>query len=429
MVPDNTLKKAATLLVPIPDSLTKLSGFMNVPGTLISKSVGVNSRSVKFDSIPQGTLSSIVFKKTKNDPAVILFKDVQINSPDTFSLNPWTAWAHAAKIELNTAVDGANLGEPIADFPVLIRLTSMNFNFSQAKPEGEDIRFVRLDNSTLPFEIEYWDSASATAAIWVKVDTILANNSSQYVVLMWGNSGAKTASTPSVVFDTANGFQGVWHLAQSGPNIQKDATSNHFDATPTAMSGSSDIVGAIARALDFDGSSQCVTALNARNSRLDVQTDSFYTVSSWVYARTLNQGLQVFASKGSAQYGLMINKANRWEFFGGLTGYGVDTTTTAPALANVWTLVTGVRKGMRQYLYVNGVLADSTLSAAGTSPSISNNFYDFVIGRQSDDQSQWFDGSIDEVRVESNARSAGWTWLCYQNQRNDQVLVQVIPIK
>jgi len=45
-----------------------------------------------------------------------------------------------------------------------------------------------------------------------------------------------------------------------------------------------------------------------------------------------------FLSKGSAQYGLMINKANRWEFYGGLAGYGVDTTTTAPATANAWTL-------------------------------------------------------------------------------------------
>jgi hypothetical protein len=67
--------------------------------------------------------------------------------------------------------------------------------------------------------------------------------------------------------------------------------------------------------------------------------------------------------------------------------------------------------------------------AAGTSPGISNNFYDLVIGRQSDDQSQWFDGIIDESRVEGIARSAGWNKLCYQNQRSDQVLVQVVPIK
>ena len=142
-----------------------------------------------------------------------------------------------------------------------------------------------------------------------------------------------------------------------------------------------------------------------------------------------NQSPQVFLSKGSAQYGLMINAANRWEFYGGQAGYGVDTTTSTPAAANVWTLVTGVRSGMKHIPDVNGVVADSTPSAAGADSSISNNFYDFVIGRQSDNQSQWFDGIIDEVRVENQARSAGWNYLCYQNQRSDQIMVQVIPVK
>jgi hypothetical protein len=125
----------------------------------------------------------------------------------------------------------------------------------------------------------------------------------------------------------------------------------------------------------------------------------------------------------------MINKLDSWEFYGGLKGYGVDTTTSAPVTANVWTLVTGVRSGMKQYLYVNGALADSTMSAAGTSPGISNNFYDLVIGRQSDDQSQWFDGIIDESSVSNRARTSAWIKLCYQNQRSVQNVLQIVPIK
>jgi Uncharacterized conserved protein len=428
-ISDVTLKKTATLIVPLPDSLSIYSGFLYVPGTLLWKTVAINSRSVEFDSIPQGTLSSIQFQKTKTDPAIVLFSNVIIASSDTIILDPFTAWAHLAKIMLNTSATGANINKPVFNFPILVRLNSTNFTFSQAKQNGEDLRIVRPDNSPVSFEIEQWDSSNASASVWVKVDTIPGNTSGQYLSMFWGNPNAKTKSNPAAVFDTAIGFQGVWHLGESGGTTQKDATSNKFDGTPEAMSGSSDVTGIIARAQDFDGSSQCVSVLNARNSRLDVQTDSFYTVSSWVFARTLNNGLHVFLSKGSAQYGLMINKANRWEFYGGLPGYGVDTTTTAPAVANAWTLVTGIRNGMKQYLYVNGVLVDSTLSAAGTSPGISNNFYDLVIGRQSDDQSQWFDGIIDESRVESIARSAGWTKLCFQNQRSDQVLVQIVPVK
>ena len=84
---------------------------------------------------------------------------------------------------------------------------------------------------------------------------------------------------------------------------------------------------------------------------------------------------------------------------------------------------------MKQYLYVNGMAVDSTLSAEGANPNISSNFYDLVIGRQSDDQSEWFDGIVDEARVENNARSPEWIRLCYQNQRSDQIMVQVVTIK
>ena len=428
-IPVDTVKKPATLIVWLPDSLTKYSGYMIIPGTFLWKAVQPATASVEFDSVPQGKLTNILFQQTNTSPAIILFHDVVVASSDTIKLTQWLSWQHSAKVLLNTTPSGANMSQNVFDFPVLVRLNSGNFNFSQARTNGEDMRFIKQDNSALAFEIEDWDSATATATIWVKCDTVYGNNNTRWFTMLWGNLSAKTASNSAAVFDTANGFQGVWHLGQSGPNIQKDATLNHFDGTPTAMTGSSDVAAVIARGLDFDGSSQCISVLNARNSRLDVQTDSFYTVSSWVFARTLNNGLHVFFSKGSAQYGLMINKANRWEFYGGLAGYGVDTTTTAPATANAWTLVTGVRNGMKQYLYINGVLADSTLLAAGTSPGISNNFYDLVIGRQSDDQSQWFDGIIDESRVEGIARSAGWTKLCYQNQRSDQVLVQIVKVK
>jgi hypothetical protein len=330
IIPDALLKKTATLIVWLPDSLTKQSGYIAVPGTFLWKAAQLNIRGVEFDSVPQGKLTDIVFQQTSDSSAVVLFHDVVVASSDTITLTPWAAWTHSAKVLLNTTASGANISQNVVDFPALVRLNSGNFNFSQAKPNGEDMRFIKTNNSALSFEIEDWDSASATATIWVKIDTIYGNDS-RYFTMLWGNSSAKANSNPSAVFDTANGFQGVWHLGESGGTTQKDATYHNFIGTPEAMSGSSDVAGIIARGQDFDGSSQCISVLNARNSRLDVQTDSFYTVSSWVFARTLNNGLHVFLSKGSAQYGLMINKANRWEFYGGLAGYGVDTTTTAPA--------------------------------------------------------------------------------------------------
>jgi hypothetical protein len=426
---DIALKKTATLKVSLPDSLQSGSGYVYMPGTFSVVRSAPGATDVLFDSLAQGTYSRIVYQRSAADPAIVLFKNVVIDSAGLFVLDPYMNWRHEARVILNTTAGGANIGERLNNIPVLIRLTATEMDFSQARPEGEDLRFVRPNNSLMVFEIEYWDSATATAAVWLRIDTVQANAVTAVGRMLWGNPDAKKTSQPKIVFDTADGFAGVWHLGESGPNEKRDATANGFFATPVELTGSSDVAGVAGRALDVDGSSQCVSVLNARNTRLDVQADSFYTVSAWVYLRNAQLDNRVIVSKGSAQFGLMANEQNQWEFYGGLRGYGVDTTTTSAATVNVWTHLTGVRKGKRQYLYVNGHIADSTASAAGTSASLSNNYYDLVIGRQSDDESQWFDGLIDEVRVENRARSDTWVRLCYENQRIGQQFIQIQKVQ
>jgi hypothetical protein len=426
---DVAIKATATLIVPLPDSLQATEKYVYIPGTFSTIRSAAGATSVRFDSLAQGTYSSIVYQHSAADPAIVLFTDVVIDSAGPFILDPFKNWQHEALVAFNTAATGANISESLFGFPALIRLTSTEIDFSQARPEGEDLRFVRTDNSLIPFEIEYWDSATASAIAWVRIDTVRGNSSAQNVRMLWGNASAKKTSRPAMVFDTAHGFQGVWHLGESGPNSKADATANGFVGTPLELTGSSDVDGAAGRGLDLDGSSQCVTVLNARNTRLDVQADSFYSVSAWVYLRNAQLDNRVIVSKGSAQFGLMANGRNQWEFYGGLRGYGVDTTTTSAATINVWTHLTGVRQGKRQYLYVNGAIADSTVFAAGVSVSLSNNYYDLVIGRQSDDESQWFDGMVDEVRVENRARTAAWTRLCYENQRTGQRFFQIQRIR
>jgi hypothetical protein len=428
-VNDVTIRGTATLAVPIPDSLRNAAGYVYLPGTLTMARCDAGVAVVRFDSLAQGTYARVVYQRSAADAPVVLFTNVVVDSAGLFTLDPFMNWLHEARVTLNTTSTGANVNETVVGFPALVRLTGAEVDFSQARPEGEDLRFVQADNSLVPFEIEYWDSATATAVVWVSIDTVRGNSSAQSFRVLWGNASAKKSSRPALVFDTAQGFQGVWHLGESGPNKKLDATANGFTGTPVELTGSSDVDGVAGRALDVDGSSQCVTMLDARNSRLDVQADGFYTVSAWAYLRNEQRDNRVIVSKGSAQYGLRANERNQWEFYGGLRGYGVDTTTTSDATVNEWTFLTGIRNGMRQYLYVNGTVADSTASAAGVSAGISDNYYDLMIGRQSDDESQWFDGLVDEVRVENQSRTAAWVRLCYENQRTDQKFIVIRKVR
>lgn len=428
-VDDRTLKPAATVRFLLPDSLSGQEGTVSVPGTLLLTFSIPATGTVTLARVPQGILSSIRFRKIQTASFITLFTQVVIDSAGLFVLNPYMAWQHEARISLNTTANGADISETVLGFPVLVRLTAADLDFSQARKEGEDLRFVRPDFSALPFEIEYWDSATAIAAVWVRVDTVRGGAAVPVCRMVWGNPSARKTSHPAQVFDTADGFQGVWHLGESGGTPANDATYNNFTGTPYGMNGSSDRLGIIGRAQEFDGVSNCISIDSSITGGLKVTGDGFYTVSAWVYSQNLDNDVDVIVSKGNAQYGLEINGGNNWEFFGSLAGYGVDTSTAIPAIQDQWTFLTGVRRGIQQYLYVNGALVDSVAVADTTGKLQTAADFALVFGRLAEGQSQWFKGFLDEVRVENLARSSGWVRLCNENQKAGQTLVSIEKVR
>jgi hypothetical protein len=415
---DRTLTATAVIKLLLPDSLAELPGMLSVTGTLICVQISGNVNPVVLPAVPQGVLSSIRFRKTPpGSKPIVLHVNVAVDSAGTVALDPVSGWKHEARLTLNTTPGGAAIPEALFDFPILVRLTSADIDFSQALGEGEDLRFASAEGRPLPFEIEYWDSGSAAAAVWVRVEKVSGNASSESVRMLWGNPAAKKASQPEAVFDTGRGFQGVWHLGDTGPDEKKDATANRFNAIPVGLTGASDITGIAGRALDLNGVSQCVIVQNSRGSRLDVQTDSFFTVSAWVYARAV-QGAVL--SKGEAQCGLTVNQNVKWKFSGTLRG------SESGGTLNAWTYVTAVREGARQFLYVNDTLTDSTVSPDSGAVGA---LYDFVIGRRAEDESGWFNGMVDELRVESQSRPSAWVRLCFENQRAGQRFVTIRKVR
>src|SRR5665213_1705267 len=77
------------------------------------------------------------------------------------------SWGYRKSITFNNTT--ANIGttaETLTNFPVLVELTSSNFNFSKAQSVGQDIRFTASDGvSLLSYQIESWDSVAQQAYI------------------------------------------------------------------------------------------------------------------------------------------------------------------------------------------------------------------------------------------------------------------------
>ena len=119
----------------------------------------------------------------------------------------YSAWAHSAALSILTTPDGADLPATAAeaDFPILLRLNAGNFNFSHAKPQGEDIRFSTADGARLFYQIEQWDSANSTASIWVRIPQI-KGNAVQQIRMYWGLADAASESNGPAVFNAANGL-------------------------------------------------------------------------------------------------------------------------------------------------------------------------------------------------------------------------------
>ncbi|EFK96964.1 transport protein ExbB2 [sediment metagenome] len=142
-------------------------------------------------------------------------------------------WQYSKAIYLNTNTSGANVSSNVTNFPVLIRLDRTNFNFGEASIYGNDLRFGKNDTAFIPYQIEQWDAVNQVAQIWVKVDTVKGNDSTQYFTMYWGKSDADSRSDGSAVFDTANGYAGVWHM---NPDLSQGSTG------PISFIGSNDTI-------------------------------------------------------------------------------------------------------------------------------------------------------------------------------------------
>lgn len=430
-IPDGQLKQPGTIRLV---SGTRLrSGHISIPGTDIAVPVGTSSNEIIIDSVPTGEIPRIEF--IADSTAEIVVTDVIVESGDTTTIiNP--VWTGHQNIVLNTSATGADVKESVISFPVLIRLTSQNFDFSKTSGGGEDIRFTTSDGSSLFHEIEWWDSVKQQAALWVRVDSLYGNNSSQFIVMHWGNPQAANISNSTAVFDTAIGFQGIWHLANTSDFNVFDATVNSYTgiSPDTALPSVAD--GIIGYCRRFDGVNDFITIPNTAASTLNFPENGNFTVSAWVKTDTLDGVAQLVVAKGYDQYFLRLTYfptgSPLWEFTQFKNDDSWQTCTTTTTKSGSWMLLTGVRNGTKQIIYLNGIPVDSTPDSykgnnliRGTSSDISIGKLLEMIELPNDTQGYcFFKGAIDEVRIDNRARSTAWVKLCYMNQQvNDKLVI------
>jgi autotransporter-associated beta strand protein len=384
-----------------------------------------------------GVLNEVRIEKSVRDQywVKLCYQNQQPNqSLVVFTNEDYSKWAYSRKVNLNTTPCGANVYTNQINFPTLIRLTSTNYSFAQAIDDGSDIRFASSLGKHLPYQIERWDRGNQLAELWVLADTIKGNNGTQYLTMYWGKAGAVNRSNGAAVFDTANGFAGVWHLGEGSGNAF-DATANGINDTAKGTVKYHQ-TGGVAYSDSLTGTSSYFKAGDAYKTLLNMSARDKVTVSAWVNragnaAAGAIEGIvgkyQFAGSTNYREYMLGNNSGSGFAFYISTDGTSTNETTLSSGIVPVngnWYFVTGVMDATNMTIFVNGLqkaqTAKTAISTTTTAP--------FKIGLMDDDGStnkQYFNGEIDEVIVGDTNRSADWIKLCYQNQKANQTLVDL----
>jgi hypothetical protein len=426
VLPFDTLRRPGAIKVPRLDGSDAADAYMYVPGTSIAVWLAGAGDTVALESVPAGTLPVLYYAQRSGIGKRAIRYAIPVHSDETTLIrNP--EWSHSRRVCLNTSSSGASVIGNVYGFPVLIRLNSGNFDFTQARNNGGDLMFTGSGNESLLFEIERWEASAGHAEIWVNIDTVFGNNSDQSITMYWGNATSSQPPASGRVFDPADGFQGVWHLGDAAGDSVHDATVNRYHGVSPDTSRPAIAEGVIGTCRTFDGNEDFITMPNTASGRLDFPQNGKYSVSAWVMADTFNDIQQTLVSKGRFQYFLWIDSTS-WQFWELHDRTGWEFSSY-PATLNQWVLLTGVRDGTKQYLYVNGESVDSISLKPNTSPR--NTESDLNLGRAHELATTsktysnlcYFKGKMDEVRISSVARGADWIRLCFMNQREDDKLV------
>ena len=342
-------------------------------------------------------------------------------------------------IIVNTKASGANVQTDVANFPLLVRLDSANASeiLAGARPDGGDLRVTDATGmDPVAFELEHWSATQKRAALWILAPLVKGNDSAAAFRLYWGREGAASVSNPQAVFDTARGFQAVFHFGEGTNDTGYDATANAFRAAP--YNAPHDTLGAIGRARKLNGADQLFQIPNSVTGPLNFQPTNSFTLSAWVRLDSVtsaNNSGHGIIGKHDRQYLMGVYAGTNpkpWHFvtrmnnnFPECVSNGGDSVFMANDAIGSWQMLTVTQTGaaigneLVINLYLNGrrvnqcvttyqndggrVLTHAVTLGAHSAASTGFNRH--------------LNGVLDEVRMENRARDANWVKLSHATQR------------
>jgi biopolymer transport protein ExbB len=315
-------------------------------------------------------------------------------------------WNFRKEITLDLSPAGADVKGGAADVPVLVRLSIANFEFwSDAKPDGSDVRFMLGDDKTpLKFHIERWDATNQMAYLWVQVPRLTGGAGTDKIYMYYGNPSAPNGSEPAATYDKSQVL--VYHFAEEtgGP---KDATA--YGTNPSA-SAAEHVPAALIAGGASVGPGKTITV--PVNNALWFPNAGI-TISSWVRVYVAQQDAYLVAIEGGGR--TLALGLRGMQPFARLTG-GAEVVATGSLTSGSWHHV-ALRVGEGKLtLFLDGV-------EAGSGPAdLKELSGTMTIGGAAAGTNTML-GEVDEFQVASAARSNDWILAAARSQGVDAKLV------
>jgi len=298
----------------------------------------------------------------------------------------------------------------LINFPVL--LTADNFP-DEAKDSdlgtvfaGGGIRFVDAVGDTLPREIVDFTPnstpGSATAEIWVLVDTLSYNNDTVITCAYFSGYSEPDSSDTYGMRSVWADYNGVWHLNDLTTTTVLNSSSLGIDGVKIAANVPNEVAGKIGQAQDFDVSA--ASYINVTDSAYNFTGD--FTFSAWINAASVANNKAIFNKRLNVTYQYQFRHAPSVL---SLLCTGGSVTGSTTISTSTWYHVSCTRDADgNTVIYLNG-----ESDGSDTSDTITTQALSVYIGY---DGGQAFDGVIDNMMVLDEVRSGDWIATEYSNQ-------------
>ena len=301
----------------------------------------------------------------------------------------WNAdWANHKKISINAV----GVSPSQAQFPVVVRLHSGNFDFSTANVDGSDLRFIAGDDKTeLKFHIEKYDSVNELAVIWVQLPKVDAAEKDAHFFIYSGNEKATASADAKSTWDAAT--VAAFHFAEKA--LLQDSSASALVAAGEVSVQKSALIG---EAAVFSGKPLTIATIPL------LKGSATYTWSAWIKPANITQSATLISFGNTLTLktdGLKLS-----------LNAGTSKVAGGELKAAVWQHVAVSVDGGKANLYLNGVSV-----ATGDVPSVDAST-NIKLG-------EGYAGEIDEMQMANVARSAEWLKLSASAQGMDSQLLKV----